>query len=624
MKRLFLLLSFSLTLALTLNQSGNANNDPTVSVLPAPVSSVQQTNINPPVSAYYNSRFFGEAVATTSNIVRSFLNTPGTLVNVGSSTTRFLFGGSLDGSGQWFGLEYIAAGSGNLVRIDTTTGVITTVGPLTNLATGHTVTGMSWDRTTSKMYVVSTNGTVGTLYTANLTNGTLTVVAATMAGTTLPIDIAINSAGIMYSSDIGADVLNTIDKNTGAATLVGPLGINLNFAQGMCIDPSTDSLFLAAYLATNTSGIYRCNTSTGSTTLIGGLGAAGNTELDAFIIPGGVPTPPSGDTVLVLIHDTLATTTQRTNDKDTLYRYLPQLVRNYKVVQFDTNTTLPTLTNYKTIILQETSFDAAGKRYLGVNARGQIKTWLASGTAGNKKSLISIGADQAYNYSRSGSGAQDITFAETYGKYIYRLDNAPGTTSPSITGVAIDIGNTRNLTSSPPGGSFWPDGCSMVAGGSSALYKYQNHTATDTLAAIGNVQPGFVIATTFQDPRYFTGGFRDVLASIIGWVVTNGGVITNVNTNTISTIPDEYSLSQNYPNPFNPTTKINYTIPRSGLVSIKVYDILGRLTGTLVNEFKNAGTFQVTFDGSNYSSGTYFYRIETDGFVQTKKMSLLK
>ena len=89
-------------------------------------------------------------------------------------------------------------------------------------------------------------------------------------------------------------------------------------------------------------------------------------------------------------------------------------------------------------------------------------------------------------------------------------------------------------------------------------------------------------------------------------------------------IPTVFSLSQNYPNPFNPLTKINYTLPVGTKVNIKIYDILGRLVKELVNEFKDAGAYTVSFDGSGFASGVYFYRIEAGKFVQSKKMVLLK
>ena len=92
----------------------------------------------------------------------------------------------------------------------------------------------------------------------------------------------------------------------------------------------------------------------------------------------------------------------------------------------------------------------------------------------------------------------------------------------------------------------------------------------------------------------------------------------------LNIVPEEYNLSQNYPNPFNPTTKINYTIPKTGLVTLKVYDILGKEIATLVNEVKNTGSYIVEFNGSNLPSGTYFYRLEAGDYVNVKKMLFIK
>jgi len=95
-------------------------------------------------------------------------------------------------------------------------------------------------------------------------------------------------------------------------------------------------------------------------------------------------------------------------------------------------------------------------------------------------------------------------------------------------------------------------------------------------------------------------------------------------------VPSSYSLSQNYPNPFNPRTKIRFNIQKSEFrsqnseVTLKVYDIMGRELQTLVNEKLNPGTYETTFDGSNYSSGVYFYRLMTDGYSETKRMLLIK
>jgi hypothetical protein len=102
-----------------------------------------------------------------------------------------------------------------------------------------------------------------------------------------------------------------------------------------------------------------------------------------------------------------------------------------------------------------------------------------------------------------------------------------------------------------------------------------------------------------------------------------GCVITNISNNN-SSIPETYDLSQNYPNPFNPVTKINFSIPKSGLVTLKIYDILGKEVAVLVNEVKDAGNYTFDFNASHLASGAYFYRIEAGDFRAVKKMMLLK
>lgn len=98
----------------------------------------------------------------------------------------------------------------------------------------------------------------------------------------------------------------------------------------------------------------------------------------------------------------------------------------------------------------------------------------------------------------------------------------------------------------------------------------------------------------------------------------------NLNLSTKPLLPKSYSLNQNYPNPFNPITNIKYEIPKDIFVTIKIYDLLGREIKTLVNEFKNAGSYIVSFNGSELASGIYFYRIQAGNFVQVKRMVLIK
>jgi hypothetical protein len=109
-----------------------------------------------------------------------------------------------------------------------------------------------------------------------------------------------------------------------------------------------------------------------------------------------------------------------------------------------------------------------------------------------------------------------------------------------------------------------------------------------------------------------------------------GGVLLDANFSELTSIqskeklPSEYQLSQNFPNPFNPETTISYSIPKSEHVTLKVFDLLGREVATLVDEFKQAGTYKTNFNASGLTSGVYFYQLGAGSFVQTKKLMVLK
>ncbi|MFI5145051.1 MAG: T9SS type A sorting domain-containing protein, partial [Ignavibacteria bacterium] len=141
------------------------------------------------------------------------------------------------------------------------------------------------------------------------------------------------------------------------------------------------------------------------------------------------------------------------------------------------------------------------------------------------------------------------------------------------------------------------------------------------------------VANTLKDivksrkPNSITEHIKMVSNDIQKIVSTAAGRKSTKITNNIPTV---FSLSQNYPNPFNPTTTIKYALPKDVKVTVKIYDILGKLVITIVNsEMKKAGYYEAQFDGTNFASGVYFYRIEAlapsrDKFVQSKKMVLVK
>jgi len=120
---------------------------------------------------------------------------------------------------------------------------------------------------------------------------------------------------------------------------------------------------------------------------------------------------------------------------------------------------------------------------------------------------------------------------------------------------------------------------------------------------------------------------RDYLIEINGRIMTLDGYKKNNIKNILK--HDSYDfkkniINNNYPNPFNPTTKISYSLATASFVSLEVFDVLGRKVGCLVNEYKNAGNYMVEFDGSNLSSGIYFYKFKAGNTLDIKKMILIK
>ncbi len=133
---------------------------------------------------------------------------------------------------------------------------------------------------------------------------------------------------------------------------------------------------------------------------------------------------------------------------------------------------------------------------------------------------------------------------------------------------------------------------------------------------------------------------RDIAVDGSGNVYVTGRALSSVNNDDYVTIkysqtpsgvtqvseeiPGEFSLEQNYPNPFNPTTSIGLRIADFGFVSLKVYDITGKVVAVLLNREMNAGVYSIDFDAGNIGSGIYFYRMESGDFSATKKMILVK
>ena len=154
------------------------------------------------------------------------------------------------------------------------------------------------------------------------------------------------------------------------------------------------------------------------------------------------------------------------------------------------------------------------------------------------------------------------------------------------------------------------------------LFPEKFHAVTDSIGV-----------TSYNCVSLTKGGYGMYLAGCILAGKKYGEVLDNylVDITNKDIIPSQFSLSQNYPNPFNPETTIEYTIPanvkgETAKVTLKVYDLLGREVATLVDEFKNAGTYSSTFNTlrSSITSGVYFYRLQAGSYSQTKKLILMK
>lgn len=176
--------------------------------------------------------------------------------------------------------------------------------------------------------------------------------------------------------------------------------------------------------------------------------------------------------------------------------------------------------------------------------------------------------------------------------------------------------------------SFTPDTLTITVGDTvrwSCVQGTHNVVADDNSFTSGPVAPApwtysHVFTTESSNPYYC------VLHGAPGGVGMSGVITVQA----ASDIRNEgisiykFDLKQNYPNPFNPTTTIHYVVPKGSLVELRVYDVIGNEVETLVNEFKPAGNYNITFNAFSLSSGIYFYKLQAGSFAETRKMTLLK
>ncbi len=205
-----------------------------------------------------------------------------------------------------------------------------------------------------------------------------------------------------------------------------------------------------------------------------------------------------------------------------------------------------------------------------------------------------------YNSPTTGLAGGNAMVLSTNGGASYSTVTNPGTT-----------GNINGIE------GFGTDWWSIRSG--NTVYRSTDGAATWTNA---HIQTG----ATFYDIAVVNGanGCRT------GWAVGVAGALAKMTGSAVgisgynSEVPSSYNLKQNYPNPFNPSTNIEFALPQSGNISLKVYDLSGKEVANLVDGFKSAGSYIVSFNASNLPSGAYFYRLTTANFSETKRMMLVK
>jgi hypothetical protein len=215
--------------------------------------------------------------------------------------------------------------------------------------------------------------------------------------------------------------------------------------------------------------------------------------------------------------------------------------------------------------------------------------------------------------------------------YVYRTDNNPNTY----------VGITLLSAGSP---TYWAiDNDNAVAGNPWGIYDgFTDAEKWQSLSSgIGRRQAGVTAgrdvahvmgAGPFSIPAggEITVAFALVAAHDLATLKLHAIAAKTKYNSTVSvnnysnTVPTVYSLSQNYPNPFNPVTRIRFGLPERSNVSLRIYDMLGREISTLINGNLNAGSYETDWNGTNVSSGVYFYRLTTNNFTDTKRMILSK
>ena len=587
--------------------------------------------------------------ALTNEFQRIHFGGPGTDSLIGYLTELYHGGEFANGN------YYVVNDSNVLKTINLTNAQVTRIAPISGISYGYKVKTLAFKQPNGPMYAGATTGYFSHLYTINLTTAAAASIGNIMNCQNLAC-FAINCAGELYGIDLLGNNTIKIDTSTGTGTIIGNCGIDPNYDQACRFDVTSGTLYWFSYSNNSICDLRTINLSTGASTLITSWGPGH--QITAFGFVALCPPAPSCDIkagpfvslpVSIMTGQSYNIKARITNIGSAPQTNIPvkffvngmqygftQIIPNLAPGTFDTNTLFswtPTVNGPATLKICSA---------LGCDTIRTNDTVSTTVTVG----LITLFCDNFTN----GSGNWNIVInsgicpwlIEDRGTRPYQM---PGSAMGNVLTADSDLeGCPFNTTAT----LLNPLNCTSVDnvfvefdndfyvlpphqdqaildvstnGGTTWINKFiwtTNHRNTHEQIMLpeANRTPNIKIRLTAIEPGWDW-----------WWSVDNvciKGIIISGLTQNNNNIPAEYSLSQNYPNPFNPSTEITYALPKACMVKLVVYDALGREVRTLVNEYKLAGSYRVTFDGTSFSSGLYILWLITDDFTDVKKMMLVK
>ena len=549
MKTFILIFTFLLAVGNISTAQDFVNSKNTTTERAPNIMTETDSKVNNQITAI-TGRWFGQN-AITSFFTKGFLNSTGSYTNMSLGSFGLFGAMEFSNTGTLYCIDLEE--NSPLQILDTAVGDLFTVGTITGLGS-ELVLSLSFNTVNNTMYLTTLGLGGDKLYTLDLITRAATFVANLGQNY---FGIAINNAGQCYGIS-NSDNLYSIDLISGISTLIGPIGFDANFIQGLSFDRQTDILWYASFNKVNLRGELRTvNLVTGTTNLITPFNPTA--QITGFAIPYyTAPPPPIEGSITV-------TRNQQVHFPDNGGNVNPA-VDNIEITGIDGNVEIKKIT----LTLNQVIHSWVG----------DLRFWLTKDN--NVDTSIS-----RIGWTGTGFGISCNNFIST------TLSDSAGLTNIQNIPTACDGGFTQ------ASGSFNPK---------EPFSQFQN----------SGVNPNGTYTLRISDNAAGDTG------SLRSWTLKiDYDFITGVNNN-VTSIANDYSLSQNYPNPFNPSTKIAYSIPTNGLVTLKIYNILGKEVQTLVSEVKSAGSYEVSFNAASLSSGVYFYKLESGDFIDTKKMFLLK